>query len=87
MRLPDELIIQVLESLDGSSLQCLGSTCKALYAFSRFEGLWKTLCIEYELLSSIPFMHLFVIISFLNFVIFLSIVYHFQLWPKSLPCS
>ena len=52
MRLPDELILQVLESLDATSLQCLGCTCKALYAFSGFEDLWKTLCIEYELLSS-----------------------------------
>lgn len=50
--LPDELIIQVLESLDAASLTRLGCTCKALYAFSRFEDLWKTLCIEYELLSS-----------------------------------
>ena len=64
MRLPDELIIQVLESLDATSLQCLGSTCKALYAFSRFEDLWKTLCIEYELLSSIHFIHLLAIIYF-----------------------
>ena len=62
MRLPDELIIQVLESLDAASLQCLGCTCKALYAFSRFEDLWKTLCIEYELLLSIHFRLLFAII-------------------------
>ena len=45
--LPDELIVQVLEYLDGSSLQKLGCTCKAMYAFSRLEDLWKTLCIEY----------------------------------------
>lgn len=87
MRLPDELIIQVLEFLDATALQRLGSTCKALYAFSRFEDLWKTLCIEYELLSSLHCRHIFAIISFLNFVICLSIVYHFQLWPKNLPCS
>ena len=49
MGLPDELIIQVLESLDAVSLKRLGGTCKALYAFSRFEDLWKSLCIEYEL--------------------------------------
>ena len=48
MGLPDELIIQVLESLDAASLKQFGCTCKALYAFSRFEDLWKTLCIEYE---------------------------------------
>ena len=52
MGLPDELIIQVLDSLDAASLKQLGCTCKALYAFSRFEDLWKTLCIEYEPPSS-----------------------------------
>lgn len=52
MGLPDELIIQVLESLDASSLKRLACTSKALYAFSRFEDLWKTLCIGYDLLSS-----------------------------------
>ena len=53
--LPDELIIQVLESLDAASLKRLGHTCKALYAFSRLEELWKTLCIEYEFpLSRFP---------------------------------
>ncbi|KAF6240328.1 hypothetical protein HO173_001939 [Letharia columbiana] len=44
--LPDELLIQVLESLDAASLKWLGCACKALYAFSRLEELWKTLCIE-----------------------------------------
>ena len=51
MGLPDELIIQVLEPLDATSLKRLGCTCKALYAFSRLEDLWKTLCVEYELPS------------------------------------
>ena len=44
--LPDELIIQSLEYLDGESLLRVGGTCKALFAFTRFEDLWKTLCIE-----------------------------------------
>ncbi len=53
--LPDELLIQVLESVDAASLKRLGYTCKALYAFSRLEELWKTLCIEYEFpLSRFP---------------------------------
>lgn len=47
--LPDEVLIQVLESLDAASLKRLGCACKALYAFSRLEELWKTLCIEYEI--------------------------------------
>lgn len=42
----DELIIHVLEYLDCLSLLRFGSTCKALYAFSRFEDLWKTLFVE-----------------------------------------
>ena len=41
--LPDELIIQILEWLEINDLLRLGSTCKALYAFSREEELWKTL--------------------------------------------
>ena len=45
--LPDELILQLLEFLDHRSLSILGFTCKALYAFCRFDDLWKTLFIEY----------------------------------------
>ena len=41
--LPDELIIQILEILDASSLVRLGSTCKALYAFTRADELWRAL--------------------------------------------
>lgn len=44
--LPDELIIQLLEFLPASSLIQLGSTCKALFAFTRAEELWKALFIE-----------------------------------------
>ena len=44
----DELLIQVLELLDAKTLVRLGRTCKALYAFSAAEELWKTLSIEYE---------------------------------------
>lgn len=51
--LPDELLIQVLESLDATSLKRLGCACKALYAFSSFEELWKILCIEYGLLLTL----------------------------------
>lgn len=41
--IPDELIVQLLEHLNGTSLMELGRTCKALYAFSRLEDLWKGL--------------------------------------------
>lgn len=39
--LPDELIQTCLEYLDPTSLLRLGCTCKALYAFTRSEDLWK----------------------------------------------
>lgn len=45
--LPDELIVQVLEHLHSTSLLQLGATCKALYAFSRLEDLWKALFMGY----------------------------------------
>ena len=51
--LPDELLVKVLEYLDASSLREIGCTSKAMYAFSRLEDLWKTLCIEYGYLSYI----------------------------------
>ncbi len=45
--LSDELIVQVLEVLDHRLLLRLGATCKALYAFCRFDDLWRTLFVEY----------------------------------------
>lgn len=47
-RLKDELINEILEYLDAQSLQRIGSTCKALYAFSRSEELWKALFLKYS---------------------------------------
>lgn len=47
--LPDELLLQLLEHLTATDLLRLGSTCKALYAFSAAEELWKALFIEYVL--------------------------------------
>ncbi|KAL4953010.1 hypothetical protein BDW69DRAFT_12551 [Aspergillus filifer] len=43
---PDELILILLEFLDSRSLLQLGQTCKAFYAFTRAEDLWKTLFIS-----------------------------------------
>jgi hypothetical protein len=43
--LPDELILILLESLDGESLLRIGQTCKAFYAFTRAEDFWKSLYI------------------------------------------
>jgi hypothetical protein len=45
-RLPDELLAHVLESLAARDLCVLGATCRALYAFSRSEELWKALFVE-----------------------------------------
>jgi hypothetical protein len=45
-RLPDELVAHLLESLDARELCVLGATCRALYAFSRSEELWKALFVE-----------------------------------------
>jgi hypothetical protein len=44
--LPDELILILLEGLDGHSLLRLGRTCKAFYAFTRAEEIWKALFVE-----------------------------------------
>lgn len=44
--LPDELILILLEFLDGSALLSIGRTCKAFYAFTRAEELWKALFIR-----------------------------------------
>lgn len=45
-QLPDELVILLLEWLDGPSLLHIGRTCKALYAFTRAEELWKALFVR-----------------------------------------
>ena len=41
--LPDDLILILLEFLDGPDLLRIGRTCKAFYAFTRAEELWKAL--------------------------------------------
>ena len=47
--LPDELLIQLLESLEPLALLRLGATCKALYGFSRFEDIWRTQFLKYAM--------------------------------------
>lgn len=44
-RLPDELLSHILESFDADVLLRLGSTCRALYAFTRLDELWRALFI------------------------------------------
>ncbi|KAF2118359.1 F-box domain-containing protein [Lophiotrema nucula] len=42
-RLPDELLSHILESFEADVLIRLGSTCKALYAYTRLDELWRAL--------------------------------------------
>ncbi|KAK5112450.1 hypothetical protein LTR62_004206 [Meristemomyces frigidus] len=44
--LPDELLMQLLESLEAQDLLRLGGSCRALHAFTRSEELWRTLFVE-----------------------------------------
>lgn len=45
-RLPDELLSHILESFDADALVRLGSTCRALYAFTRLDELWRALFVR-----------------------------------------
>ena len=42
-RIPDELMLTLLEWLDEDALMRLGSTCRALYGYSTYDGLWRDL--------------------------------------------
>lgn len=46
-RLPDELLVQILEYLEGVDLLRCGSSCRALYAYCNLDELWKALMIVY----------------------------------------
>ena len=74
--LPDELLIQVLEYLGAASLKRLGSACKALYAFSRLEDLWKTLCIEYDSSIWVSVGHLLATSRSLSTVLWTLLLFH-----------
>lgn len=45
-RIPDELLLSLLERLDEDTLLRLGSTCRALYAYSTCDQLWRDLWIS-----------------------------------------
>lgn len=52
--LPDELIIRIIEYLDILSILRIGSTCKALWAFSRLdEPLWRSIFMKYAFSFSV----------------------------------
>ena len=44
--LPDELLMQLLESFEACDLLRLGGTCRGLHAFTRSEELWRALFVE-----------------------------------------
>jgi hypothetical protein len=46
-RLPDELLSHILESFEADTLVRLGSTCRALYAYTRLDELWRALFVRY----------------------------------------
>lgn len=45
-RLPDEILSHMFDAFDADTLVRIGSTCKALYAFSRLDELWRALFIQ-----------------------------------------
>ena len=45
-RLPDELLSHMFESFEADVLIRLGSTCRALYAFTRLDELWRALFVR-----------------------------------------
>lgn len=60
-KLPDEILAQTIDYLDILSLLYVGSTCKALWAFSRLdESLWRSKFFEYvsSLLPSCCFLRI-----------------------------
>ncbi|KAL7629317.1 hypothetical protein AAE478_000837 [Parahypoxylon ruwenzoriense] len=50
-RLPDEMILQILEYLDTHSLRVTGFTCRFLYAFCQLDELWKALFLDSQPLA------------------------------------
>lgn len=45
-RLPDELLNHIFESFEPDTLRRLGTTCRALYAFTRLDELWRALFVR-----------------------------------------
>lgn len=44
--MPDEMLIQLLEFLDGRALRLLGYTCRFLFACSMSDDIWKAIFLE-----------------------------------------
>ncbi|PRT55391.1 hypothetical protein B9G98_03011 [Wickerhamiella sorbophila] len=45
-RLPDEIVMTIVQELDAKSLLALGHTCKGLFAYCWFDELWKQVIYE-----------------------------------------
>lgn len=45
-QLPDALVLVLLEFLDQRSLTNLGTTCRALFAYTTYDQLWRDLAVE-----------------------------------------
>ena len=45
-KLSEELLMYLLDYMDAPALVTLGTTCKAMYAFSRADELWRALYIQ-----------------------------------------
>lgn len=45
-RIPDELLLLVLEYLDKDSLFALSHACKALFAFATYDQIWRELAVD-----------------------------------------
>lgn len=45
-KLPDELILQILETFSAGHLLSLSGSCKFLYAFAHYDDLWRALFVE-----------------------------------------
>lgn len=45
-RLPDEMLLRLVECFDSQSLMKLGATCHFLYALCRLDELWKVIFLE-----------------------------------------
>ena len=43
--LPEEMLVYLLEQMEAPALVALGATCKAMYAFTRADELWRALYI------------------------------------------
>ena len=76
-RLPDELLGHILESFEADALVRLGSTCRALYAFTRLDELWRALFVRY-----VPCLVVSCSVLFFLF----SVISHFQSYRKDKAC-